>query len=239
MCAAVSRCSRSLREADSPRPIPQTGHAQLLRHPFEFRGRAPPPEVIHRADRHVRPERGELAKQDRQLEVLLQRGGEARRAADRYFPLRVARRDFFEVRVAAQDRTGGLLAPPRDAGETVRGVADQGEVVGNRCGADAKARDDALFVAQLALATVELHDPLALHALAQVLVWGADDYLLHGLRVRGHARSGRERIVGLELLHRPTSWRSSIRSRTRCARWASSSGWNCAMRSGSIPALVL
>src|SRR2546429_2894762 len=84
-----------------------------------------------------------------------------------------------------------------------RSIAHQREVVGDRGRTDAEARHDTALVAQLALAAVGLDDAVPDHALAQILVGRADDDLLDLSRLCGPNGGRRERVVGLELLHRP------------------------------------
>ena len=56
---------------------------------------------------------------------------------------------------------------------------------------------------QLPLAAVELHDPRAPHALAEVLVRRDDQDLLDPLVGGGDRRRGAEGVVGLVVDHRP------------------------------------
>ena len=55
----------------------------------------------------------------------------------------------------------------------------------------------------IARAPVQLHDARAAHALRQILVGRADDHALDRADRRGRRRRRRQRIVGLELHHRP------------------------------------
>src|SRR2546428_677036 len=101
----LSRLSYVIRQRDSPSPIPQAWHAELPCDTLEFRRWAAPTQVIHRGEHgHVGPQRCQGAKQDRQVPMLVQRGGEARGAADRHFPLRMTGGDSFEMRVTPEDR---------------------------------------------------------------------------------------------------------------------------------------
>ena len=104
---------------------------------------------------------------------------------------------------SGKDGRRRFRAPAWEARIPVGRVADQREVVGNRCRRDTKLRDDAGFVAYEARAAIQLHDARAAHALGKVLVRRADNHPLHaGITSRRHGR-GRERIVRLEFDHRP------------------------------------
>src|SRR2546430_2623061 len=59
------------------------------------------------------------------------------------------------------------------------------------------------LVAHFAFPAVELHDALAIDALAQILIGRADDRLFDAGDPRGARRGRRERVIRLELLHRP------------------------------------
>src|SRR4029453_16721689 len=85
----------------------------------------------------------------------------------------------------------------------VRAVADQREPVRNRRGRDAELPAHSLLVAHLARAPIELDDPSAADALRQVLVRRAHDDLLDSLVAGGHRRRCGQRVVRLELDHRP------------------------------------
>src|SRR5207237_5140048 len=55
----------------------------------------------------------------------------------------------------------------------------------------------------VAFTAIELHDALAIDALAQILIGRADDHLFDARDPRGARRGRRERVIRLELLHRP------------------------------------
>ena len=105
--------------------------------------------------------------------------------------------------VLGQDRGGRLGAPAWDARDSVGGVSDQRQVVGHRHGFDTELGAYPGFVEHEVAPAIDDDDPLPLHALRQVLVRRAEP---HGFDVRVGAvarRRGRQRIVGLELDHRP------------------------------------
>ena len=102
-----------------------------------------------------------------------------------------------------QHLRGRALAPAVEPRDPVRRIADEREQVGNDCRHDAELRADARLVERDVLPAVPLDDARADHALAHVLVDRADPHLLDALvrrRVRGRRR---DRIIGLELDHRP------------------------------------
>ena len=81
---------------------------------------------------------------------------------------------------------------------------DQRQVIGDRLGRHPELRGDPRSIEDGAAAPVELDDAaVRADALAEVLVGGADDHLIH-LRIGGrHRRGCGQRVVGLELHHRP------------------------------------
>ena len=97
-----------------------------------------------------------------------------------------------------------LFAPhPGKPRKSVRGIADQAEVVRNRGGSDAELLDDRTLVEDLALATVELHDPLASDTLPEVLVGCDDQHLIDPFIGVGNCGGGSQCVVGLVRHHRP------------------------------------
>ena len=106
-------------------------------------------------------------------------------------------------RVAREHRGGGSSAPAGQTGESVSAVAHQRQPVGDGPRRHPELQRDRRLVPRLARPPVELDDPVAAHALGQVLVWRAD-HDLPGPRIgRGHGRGGGQRVVGLEVDHGP------------------------------------
>ena len=126
---------------------------------------------------------------------------------------------------------GRALAPALEAGDAVGGVADEREQVGDRFGRDAVLLDDGGLVEHDVLEAIPRHDARADHALAQVLVDRDDANLLDARVLREVRGGGRDRVVGLELDHRPDDSPSAAAAR-------SASG-NCARSRGSRPSPVL
>src|SRR5690606_16207029 len=141
-------------------------------------GRLPAQRVEVFVERHVEAERGEPLVERGLRAMRLELLGERLLASDLAGPRRRVRGDRLDRAVGAEDGRGALLAPARDAGDAVGGVADQGEEVGDRGGRDAEPARDALLVGALALAAVPEHDAPAAHALAEVFVGAADAHLV-------------------------------------------------------------
>ena len=70
-------------------------------------------------------------------------------------------------------------------------------------GVDAELRAHAVGVADLAALAIDLHDAIADHALREVLVRRPDADLLDARIPRREVGRGGQRVVGLELDHRP------------------------------------
>ena len=146
-------------------------------------------------------------------------------AEPRDLPGRRVRRNGLEVAVAQQHGGRGLRAPARQSRVAVGGIADDGQVVRDRGRAHAPLRAHAGVVVDQPAAAVPEHDPLALDELGHVLVGRADEDPLD-LRIVGESNGRRgDRVVGLELDHRPQ--RTIPRASTAASaigNWASSSG---------------
>lgn len=100
---------------------------------------------------------------------------------------------------------GGFGAPARKAGIAVGRIADKRQIVGDGRRGYSKLGDDAGFVADLALPTIQLHDSRAMDALGQVLIRSADKDAIDA-RVESRAfGGGGQSVVGLEFDHRPDS----------------------------------
>ncbi len=112
-------------------------------------------------------------------------------------------RDGFEVTVFGQDGGGRFRAPARQARKAVGSITDQRQIVGDAGRRDAELRHDAGFVEDGARSPVQLDDAGPAHALREIFVRRADHDALDA-RVGGSGRRrGRQRVVGLELDHRP------------------------------------
>ncbi len=93
-----------------------------------------------------------------------------------------------------------------DAGDTrvaVRSVADQRQKVWNQRRLDAELLAHARGIANRLGLAVDLHDAVAFDALREVLVRSPDADLLHPSILGGKMRCGGQRIVGLQVDHRP------------------------------------
>jgi hypothetical protein len=180
------------------------GCAQARRPRREVGARSPPAQRVHvDTDRGVRAQRGERAEQLCALALLGERRGQLLRPSDGHLPLGRPGGNALEALVAGEHGGRGLCAPARQAGIAVRAVAHQGEPVRNRRGRDTELSAHSLLVAHLARAPIELDDPGAADALRQVLVRRAHDDLVDTPVALGHRRRRGQRVVGLELDHRP------------------------------------
>ena len=102
-----------------------------------------------------------------------------------------------------EHRGGRLLAPARNARDPVGGVADEREKVGNGFGTNAELRLDTGLVEDGVARPIVTNDARPTHALSEILVRRRDEHALDlGVAVCAR-RERRERVVGLELDHRP------------------------------------
>ncbi len=132
-----------------------------------------------------------------------QRGRQLRCPPDSDVPVGRMLGDGLQVAPPSEHRGRRLGTPAGQARESVRAVADEGEVVRDRRRRHAELGDDAVLVDQPRLAPVELDDPGAPHALAEVLVRRADDDLLDRWVVGRYRGRAGQRVVGLDVDHRP------------------------------------
>ena len=191
--AASASARRASPGASSSAQIP----AKSLVGPRQRRSSTSPEE------RAIDPQRGQLLEEHGVVTALLQCRGELGRTAHRHVPVARVRRDVLDMGPPGQDGGGRLGSPARQSGKPVRAVADERQVVGDGGRADPELGGDTAFVDQHVLAAVQLHHPGPAHALAQVLVGRADDDLLHLGVLVGHFGAAGQRVVGLELDHRP------------------------------------
>lgn len=112
-------------------------------------------------------------------------------------------RDGLERAVAAEHRRGALRAPPRDAGDPVGAVADEGEQVRDRGGGHAVLGEDPRLVEHDVAHAIPRDDALADHALAEVLVRRGEHHALDARVAREARGRGGDGVVGLEVDHRP------------------------------------
>ena len=105
--------------------------------------------------------------------------------------------------VLRQHSRGGSGSPACETRIAVGAVPHQGQIIGDRRGRDAELLDDARLVADRPCATIHLHDARAANRLRQILVGRADEHAIHARIRRGRRRGSRQRVVSLELHHRP------------------------------------
>src|SRR5262249_45475685 len=94
-------------------------------------------------------------------------------------------------------------APTPQAGISVRRVAHECEVIGNRCWRNAELLDDSSLITNDAPAPIHLNDPRPAYALCEGFVRRADDDTLNPRIASSCTRGSRQCIVGFEFNHRP------------------------------------
>ena len=104
------------------------------------------------------------------------------------------------------------------------GIPDEREQIGDQCGLHAEFLAHALRVSDLHSPPIHLDHPLAAHALRKILVVGPNADFLDSFVLRRETRGRRQRVIGLQLDHRPDP--------TPMAASASSRGWNWAQQRG-------
>ena len=105
--------------------------------------------------------------------------------------------------VLADQTRRRLGTDARQSRVAVGGVADEREIVGDERRTDPELRLHARRVANLAAAAIHLHDAIADDALREVLVGRPDAHLLDALVRRRKMRGRRQRVIRLQLDHRP------------------------------------
>jgi hypothetical protein len=105
--------------------------------------------------------------------------------------------------VGARRSAGVRAGSASHAGIAVGRIADERQVVGDQGWPYAELRTHAVFVDDLPRSAVDLHDPVTVDALGEVLVGRPDADLADGVVSCGKMRRGGQRIVGLQLGHRP------------------------------------
>src|SRR5207247_644018 len=180
--------STPLRDRCLAAALQQASVSQALRPPGECVGGAAPLELGRVAEqRRVGPERRQVFEEQRQVSLVPEH----------------ARREVFDDPVLVQEPGRRSRTDPRNARISVCGVADEGEVVGNQGGLHPEFRANACGVPDLLPPAINLYDPVAANALRQVLVARQDADLFHRLIAGGDVCCGGERVVRLQLDHRP------------------------------------
>src|SRR3954470_10094991 len=93
--------------------------------------------------------------------------------------------NVFQVRIAGENKGGGLFAPATNSGKSIGGVADHGEVVGDGRGWHAELGDDSGFVSNDFFSAIQLDDTSADDGLAEVFVRRADENLVDAFVLGG------------------------------------------------------
>ena len=105
--------------------------------------------------------------------------------------------------IAREHGSRGLRAPAIESRIAIGGIADQSEIVRNRCWWYAELCDHAGFIDGRSGAPIQLHDTCTADALGQILVRRADDHTFDLLVASGRHCSCCQCIVGFKLHHRP------------------------------------
>ena len=176
-------------------PLRTDSHATFV----EARLGAKPGHLIDsRAHRGLDIDCGDATKKEGILEVLSQHEGQFGGASNLNIPLLNVEWDRIDVTIPSQHRGSGLCTPARKPGESVGGVADDAEIVGDRLGRHAELLNHASTVISDLTASIELNNPaIGGDALSEVLVRGTDDDLLHTVVGNCHRGSCGHGIVGL------------------------------------------
>ncbi len=179
--------------------MPSSSHTAL-----ESVGRPGPSPVVDGSHLDVALHRRDPPEEQRKLEALDERVGEARHMPQsRHIPLRAVLGDVLEMGIPAEQSGHRLRAEARQPRKAIGAVAHQREVVGDRRRPDAELLPHSVLVDHDALAPIELHDPRAGDALAEILVGRAEEHLVDSPVLLGDRGRSRHRVIGLELDHRP------------------------------------
>lgn len=159
--------------------------------------RAAPRHRIDAAHRRVEINGRDPPKEERIVELFVERLSELCRATHIHIPLGHVVRYVVDMAVAGEDRSRRLRTPPGQAGESVGGVTDHPEIVGDRLGRHTELRDHAVAVVDDLSPAIELDDPsVGGNALGEILVGSADHDLLDSLIRCGLRRRCRHCVVG-------------------------------------------
>src|SRR4051812_3817465 len=168
------------------------------------RRRAFPLQVVDRfEERHVPAQVCERTKEQRLLAIAIERTCERAGAGGVDAPRAPVGGNRLQMAVPQEHGRGRFRAPALQSRIAVGGITHERQVVGNRGGRHAILRNHRGFVQRRAGPPIELYDTCAAHALGEVLVGRADHNAIDVWIVRGRAGCRRERIIGLELHHRP------------------------------------
>jgi hypothetical protein len=160
----------------------------LCRRVSEVSARAAPPELVNIAKKsRICAQGRELLEQQRQLPVVPE----------------YRWRKFLERAISPDELCCG---DPPDAGNTritVGRISNQGKEVGDELRLDPEGAPHRRGVPNLLGAAIDLHHTLPAYALREVLIRRPDTYLLDPGIVGGDVGRGGERVVRLQLDHRP------------------------------------
>ena len=166
--------------------------------------RPAPRHRIDAAHRRVEINGGDPPKEQRIVELFVERLSELCRTTHIDIPLGHIVRYLVNMAIAGEDRSRRLRAPPGQTGEPVGGVTDHPEIVGYRLGRHTELRDHTVAVVDDLSTAIELNDPsIGGDTLGGILVGSADHDLLDSSIRCGLRRRCRHCIVGLVLDLRP------------------------------------
>ena len=160
--------------------------------------RAAPRHRIDAAHRRVEINGRDPPKEERIVELFVERLRELCRTTHIDIPFGHVVRYLVDMAIAGEDRSRRLRAPPRQTGESVGGITDHPEIVGDRLGRHTELRDHAVTVVDDLSAAIELNDPsVGGDTLGEILVGSADHDLLDAIIRCGLRRRCRHCVVGL------------------------------------------
>ena len=111
--------------------------------------------------------------------------------------------DIFEMKVLRQREGSGLCSPSGQTWITIRAVAYDGQIIGNRLRSHPELGHDAGFIAHNLAPAIALNHSPTDDTLRQILVGRANDYLAHPLVLGCVKGGGGQRVVSFVVDHRP------------------------------------
>src|SRR6185436_10399311 len=98
-----------------------------------------------------------------------------------------------------------LWSTTGNPGKAVSRITHEREIIGDKPRLDAKLRAHSFRIANHIASTIDLHDAIVDDALRQIFVRRPDANFLDTFVLRREISRGRERVVSLELDHRPNN----------------------------------
>src|SRR3984957_7939138 len=202
--ACLNSLARSTQASCRLNATKQIGCPQSQTILLKVRTRALPSQLVDGIkNRRIEAQSRQRAKQQSIVPSRKQRLSQRPSSFDRRMPFSFILRNVLQVRILRQDKGRSLLSPSRQTRESVRTVADHGEVVRNRLRLHSELGHHTGFVADDVLPTIELNDSRTDDALAEIFVGSTNEHLLYALLLRGFSGGRSERVIRLKLDHRP------------------------------------